>query len=242
MPNAWARLALLAAIVCWSSLARAYALLHGPGRLQHGHGVALVATIAFTDSKSDPVKKASALTPDGNGWVVAPNLSDDIGDDVTITVSYVAGDDRLDLLQRKTRAENLGPITTFPVGTEVVSAVTKNASNPSDLSTQSSIPVSWALNLAHGEAAHIAVTFPWMFGFNTRSAPRLADVIKFFPAVSMIFPLETQTEIKTPRMAFGGGIALANAFTFSAATVQDVPQGFSLVGISAPDLAKVFAK
>jgi hypothetical protein len=206
-------------------------------------GKVLVATIGYTDKKGNPVKKESALEPDGNEWEVAPNLSENIGDEITITVSYVAGDDRLDLLTRKTKVENLGLITTFPVVSEVISAVTKNASNPADLSVQSSIPISWGINLSHAEAAHVAVTFPWMFGFNTRSGPHLADVIKVFPHVTLIFPLKSETEIRTTRVAFGGGVALANAFTFSAAaTVQDTPQAFFLIGISAPDLAKAFAR
>jgi hypothetical protein len=65
--------------------------------------------------------------------------------------------------------------------------------------------------------------------------------VKFFPHVSFVFPLASDKAAKHPRAAFGAGIALANAFTFSGAvTVQDVPQGFLLVGISAQDLAKVF--
>ena len=71
----------------------------------------------------------------------------------------------------------------------------------------------------------------------------IADVVKIFPAVSLIFPLESDTQIKTTRVAFGGGVALANAFTFSgAATVQGTPQAFFLIGISALDLVKTFTK
>ncbi len=80
-----------------------------------------------------------------------------------------------------------------------------------------------------------------MIGWNTYEHPDLAEYVKIFPHVSLIFPLTSDTAAKGPRVAFGAGIALANAFTFSGAvTVQDQPQAFLLVGISAPDLAKVF--
>jgi hypothetical protein len=200
------------------------------------------ARVSYKDKKGNNVDRDSKLVVQGNGWQIVPNLSDNIGDEVTVTVSYVNKVDRYDILTATTRVENLGVITTFPVVTEVVSAIDKSAANAADISTQSSIPISWAINLAHGEPAHVAVTLPWMIGINTRDAPRLADVVKVFPHISLILPLASSTT-KGASVAFGAGIALANAFTFSfATTVRDNPQAFFLVGISAPDLAKSFMK
>ncbi len=203
---------------------------------------------APTTEEKPLIEKDVSLTQGVNGWTISEDLATHIGEDLYVSISYVVkgelggSDTRLQLkAPQLVRVRNIGTISTFPAYTDVVSAVTKKSRNPADISTQSSIPISWGINLSHGEYAHIAVTFPWMIGWNTYRNPELADTIKIFPHVTLIFPLESDTAANGPRVAFGAGLALANAFTFSGAvTVQDQPQAFLLVGISATDLAKVF--
>ena len=204
-------------------------------------GSKLKVLMTYEDKDKKLVSNTGSLASSGNGWVVASDLTKYLGQKLSFTVYYAAdGDARLELLGNNYYAsvENIGLVTSAPVISDIVAAT--KAQHPKDLQLQSSVPVSWAINLSHGELAHAALTFPWMIGFNTRSAPHLADYIKIFPAASVVFPLEGGTEIGVTRLAFGGGIALANAFTFSAAaTVQDTPQAFFLVGVSVPDLVKI---
>ena len=205
----------------------------------------LAGSISYTDKQGKPVSKKASLESIGNAWEVLPNLADNIGDSLTITITYpIDAENSLELIKRTTQVENLGLITTFPVVSEVASAISKNASNPADITTQSSIPVSIAVSLKHGEAGHAAVTFPWMIGVNTRELPRLADAVKIFPAISIIFPLKEDTAGQnTTEVAFGGGVMLANALAFSVATTtKDSPTAYFLVGLSVPDLVKSFTK
>jgi hypothetical protein len=204
-------------------------------------GSKLKVLMTYVDKDKKVVPSTGPLASNGNGWVVASDLTKYLGQKLSFTVYYaVDGDTRLELLGNNYYAEveDLGLVTTAPVISDILASA--KASSPKDVQLQSSVPVSWAINLSHSELAHAAITFPWMLGFNTRAAPRLADYVKVFPAASVIFPLEGGSEIGVTRLAFGGGVALANAFTFSAAaTVQDTPQAFFLIGVSVPDLVKL---
>jgi hypothetical protein len=203
----------------------------------------LGVSVASTDKDGKTTSVEGNLTATGGGWIVLPDLSKYLGQTVSFTIYFKAGESaKIALLgnQYSAQVENLGIVTSFPVVSDVVAAATKNPANPSDVTTQSSIPVSWAISLSHADPAQAAVTFPWMIGWNTRYAPRLNDIVKLFPHVSVIFPLKTDTTIRVPRVGFGFGIALVNAFTFSlAVTVQGTPQSFFMVGLSAPDLGKM---
>jgi hypothetical protein len=204
-------------------------------------GSKLKVLMTYVDKDKKVVETTGSLTSNGNGWVVAPDLTKYLKQKLSFTIYYAAdGDSRLELLGNNyyAQVENLGLVMSAPLVSDIMAAA--KANGPSDVKLQSSVPVSWAINLSHSELAHAAITFPWMLGFNTRSAPRLADYLKIFPAASVIFPLESDTKLKVTRLAFGGGIALANAFTFSgAATVEGTPEAFFLIGVSVPDLVKL---
>jgi hypothetical protein len=107
--------------------------------------------------------------------------------------------------------------------------------------------VSWAIDLANGSTTNAAVTFPWMIGFNPRQVPRLATNFKVFPHVSMIVPISSQSATPAgpmPRIALGGGIAVATVFTFSVGVTvnESTAHSYLLAGLSVTDIAKLAAQ
>jgi hypothetical protein len=168
------------------------------------------------------------------------DLAEYVGQEITFRVVYkTQSGEYLEIGNKTARVENIGIITTFPAVTEIVTAISKSPKSASDIGIQSSIPLSWAINLKKGGVAQAAVTFPWMIGFNTRTLPRLAEIIKIFPHVSVIFPVENSGD--DTAVALGGGVALANAFTFAiGTTVKKDTTPYILVGVSVPDIAKVW--
>ena len=174
----------------------------------------------------------------GHRWAFDTDLRKLLNKEVTFRIAYKIGDQEFDLLSSgPVTVRNLGVVQSFPVVSEVAALIMKSPKTLDDVEVQSSIPLSYAVNL-QGGPSRAAITFPWMIGVNTRALPNLADYIRIFPHVSLVFP-GTSAADKT-QVAFGGGVALAQAFTFSAAsTVGDTPAPYFMIGISAPDLVKV---
>jgi len=166
-----------------------------------------------------------------------------VGEPVTITILQKIGSATVEIVKRRTVVQDLGLITTFPVVTDVVSAISKNPKTVKDLTSQSSVPISWAIDLANGRRSMAAITFPWMMGWNSRGAPELAKYLKFYPHISLVVPLSTSNNSATPIVAVGGGIAVASAFTFSlgATVTEDTSHALLLIGISVTDIAKVIS-
>lgn len=207
----------------------------------------LVVMFSHTKDGKEVSEKVTLTQLDGKHWrIEGLDLAKHIGDRLTLKILFDAGEDaRMELVQRTIRVEQLGIISTPPLYTDLASAFGSDNKVTSDSKFQSSIPVSWGINLDAREASHVAITFPWMIGLNTRHAPHLADVIKIFPHASVIFPVHgtsaAEETINKPRVAFGFGFALANALTFSLGwTVDEDPRRFLLIGISTTDLAKIF--
>lgn len=126
---------------------------------------------------------------------------------------------------------NLGLITIFPVASEIVSAAL--SSSPKDIESTSVIPISWALSVRGGKGNSYAITFPFVLGVNTRSAPRLAEYVALAPSVSVI----AGGEAEAPSFAFGLGVNLARAFHFGYAWAPTAGGGqYVLIGVSIPEL------
>ncbi|WP_404364063.1 hypothetical protein ACIHQR_28350 [Corallococcus coralloides] len=125
---------------------------------------------------------------------------------------------------------NFGLITTFPVVSEIVGAAT--GASPKDIESSSTIPISFALPMGGDRSSSYAVTFPFLLGVNTRSAPRLAEYIALAPSVSLI----AGDANSAPHFAFGIGINLARAFHFGYAWAPDSTSNYVLIGVAIPEL------
>jgi len=204
-------------------------------------GSAWSARLDYENDKK--TTETASLVPEGRYWRIDSKFADHVGEPVTITILQKVGSAIIEIVKRRTVVQDLGLITTFPVVTDVLSAISKNPKTVKDLTSQSSIPVSWAIDLANGDRSMAAITFPWMLGWNSRGAPELAKYLKIYPHVSIVVPLSQSNNTATPIVAVGGGIAVASAFTFSlgATVTEDTSHALLLIGISVTDIAKVIS-
>jgi hypothetical protein len=168
-------------------------------------------------------------------WVVNYDFRARLKSSVDIVIVALMANKEVEIKRIKgVRVENLGLVLSFPVISEIVGQIQKHPKLVKDIELQSSIPTSIAVDLKGGSPMP-AVTFPWMIGFNPRGVPRLADTIRVFPHLSLLFPLDA-----APRPATGVGVQVANAFSFSAAfPLSGSSTTYLMLGVSIPDLAKM---
>lgn len=163
--------------------------------------------------------------------VLAVPWKDFLDQQVTFRIvfrSQQAGD--LVVYRHSFHVYNFGLITILPVASEIVGAATK--ASVKDIEATSVIPISFALSVGGDRSNSYAVTFPFVLGVNTRSAPRLAEYIALAPSVSLIAGDASQA----PHFAFGIGINLARAFHFGYAWAPDVSSNYVLIGVAIPEL------
>lgn len=212
----------------------------------------LSATIE--EDASGATVKSVPLLRDDTGWAADIALKDYLRKKVKLTLWYKyndGADARLALRTDRFTVEDLGLVTSFPLVTELVTAVKAsagNAPNPTDQSYSSSIPISWAFNAKANDGRHLAITFPWLIGYNPREAPRLADYVKVFPHMSVVLPLSGSANSgsaaapESPRaqIAFGAGLQLVNSFSAAWGMATDTGANYVLLGVSVPDLVSAF--
>lgn len=209
----------------------------------------LVVSLDGKDKNGNPIKKEVELERNGQAATLKIALDEFLGQTVKITAWYRNNGNDLKIHEiPSVKVENLGLVMTFPVISEIVTLAGKSKASEAsvgDIKFQSSIPVSFAYNLSAGDGRHVAVTFPWMVGWNPRSAPNLADIIKVFPHVSFIFPVNDDAKNGTggdaeekvrAQVALGAGVAFVNAFTISWGMATDTGAHYALLGVSIPEL------
>ena len=196
---------------------------------------------AYVDYDDPEKNHVHARVDFGKDWSFKRDLHDLLNRKVTFTLSYPIGQkETVVAIVGPVYVRNLGIVTSVPVVSEVVTAITKKDSKLADLAGQSSIPLSIAVPW-NGDAARAAVTFPWMFSYNSEKLPTLADYFSVFVGVSAIAPVSS--EAGKIEAGFGGGLSFFRALAFSVATtVGDHPRGFVLIGLSVPDLVKALQK
>lgn len=177
-----------------------------------------------------------------------------LGEDIEVAAVYEFPADRFSPPGKRTvvlafvpqvKVANLGLIATFPVVSELVSAA--NAKSTKDISSTSSIPISWVFGIAGNEPGDmVAVTFPWKLSYNSRRAPDLAKYFAVYPHVSVLFPLASGTQggsATGAKLAVGLGVSVAQVFDFAWAVrpgaTQSAPAHHLLVGVSIPDIVKL---
>jgi hypothetical protein len=198
-------------------------------------------SIETRDNKNNEIKKDIELEAKGGLWTLKAALSDYLDREIDFVVYYHNDGKVFELMRRRSLVKNLGLVMSFPVISEVVSLVSRSLGNrvdPKDDGFKSSIPISFAFGLRPGaEGQHLAITAPFMIGYNPQSAPDLAHYVRVFPHVSLVSPLADSTT-KTPEVTFGAGVALVDAFAISWGLSLSGQQ-YLLLGISIPDLAKI---
>jgi hypothetical protein len=163
--------------------------------------------------------------------VLAVAWKDFLDQQVTFRIVFrYPGADELVIYRHTFHVYNFGLITIFPVASEILGAATGASSK--DIESSSVIPISWALSVGGDRSNSYAVTFPFVLGVNTRSAPRLAEYIALAPSVSLIAGDATQA----PHLAFGVGLNLARAFHFGYAWAPDSSSNYVLIGVAIPEL------
>lgn len=209
---------------------------------------AIQISLEGKDTKNNDVKKVLKLSPKGGSrWLVDLALADHLYKSVALRLHFKLGKKLIELHTSSFTVEDLGLVTSAPVISELITIFKTPGGNWKDASIKSSIPFSWAFNSTCKEGRHVAVTFPWMIGYNPRSAPRLADTFKVFPHASVIFPTDSAAGanpdacgdklagVGEPQLAFGVGVSLVNTFTLSWG-ISTVGQNYFLLGLSVPDL------
>ena len=213
-----------------------------------------------TDTKGNAVKKTVELESDGDGWRLKLSLRDFLYKDISLTTIYRLKDKELELRRDVVGIENFGLVTSFPVVSELVSlasASRQNPINPKDLEFKSTIPLSWAFNIDAQDGKHLAITLPWMIGYNPRIMPRLADIFRVFPHASIVLPVSSDASGAASRttpgngtstgnastgnaqLAFGVGVSLVNTFSIAWGMTVDTGANYALLGISVPDLVSL---
>ncbi|MBZ4422801.1 hypothetical protein [Myxococcus sp. RHSTA-1-4] len=163
--------------------------------------------------------------------VLAVQWKDFLDQQVTFRIVFRhPGAEELVIYRHTFHIYNFGLITILPVASEVLSAVTKASAK--DIESSSVIPVSLALSVGGERSNSFAVTFPFILGVNTRSAPQLAEYIALAPSVSLI----AGDSDKAPHVAVGIGLNLARAFHFGYAWAPDASSDYVLIGVSIPEL------
>ena len=163
--------------------------------------------------------------------VLAVPWKDLLDQQVTFRIVFrYPGADDLVVYRHAFHVYNFGLITIFPVASEILGAATGASSK--DIESSSVIPISWALSVGGDRSNSYAVTFPFILGVNTRSAPRLAEYIALAPSVSVIAGDASQA----PHFAFGFGVNLARAFHFGYAWAPDSSSNYVLIGVAIPEL------
>lgn len=217
----------------------------------------LSLTMEGPDKDGKTAVRDVAMSLDDTGWLLDVPLKDFLLKTVTLKLWYKNGDAKFLVRQDSFSVEDFGLVQTpFPIVTDLISLAKRGGQsdiNPNDLSYQSSIPISWAFNATANDGRHVAVTLPWMFGYNPRSAPRLADYVRVFAHMSLVLPLgadagtgaTTATGAQAadkPRaqVAFGTGLFFVNSFSFAWGMTTDVGAHYVMLGISPPDLVKAF--
>ncbi len=198
----------------------------------------LEVDLETTDSNGNVIPKRLDLAPHGTrDALIKVALKDFLDREITLKAFVHLGTQRVELIHTgKHTIRNLGLITTFPLVSEIAGLVGRF--NEKDQEASSTIPVSWAFNVSPGATATLAVTLPWIIGYNPRSAPQLASFIAGFAHLTLLM-----TEAG-PRPAAGLGISVARFFQFSWAVGPDAAMSgqashYLLVGLSIPDIAKL---
>ncbi|WNG47412.1 hypothetical protein F0U60_27275 [Archangium minus] len=191
--------------------------------------------LEVADAKADTGTRRiniELLYRDGCTRALAAQWKDYLGQRVTLRIVFRLPE-REDLVIYRDAFDvhNLGLITIFPVASEIVAATL--SSSPKDIESTSVIPISWAMSVRGGRANSYAITFPFILGVNTRSAPKLAEYVALAPSVSVI----AGGEQEAPSFAFGIGVNLARAFHFGYAWAPTADDGqYVLIGVSIPEL------
>lgn len=198
------------------------------------------------------------LSNGGEGWSASVPLKDFLYKQVTLKLSYKLGGTTFLLRQETFTVENLGWVTKLPpVIADVASLIKRggpSAANPNDPAYRSSIPISWAYNANANDGRHVAITLPWVVGYNPRQAPRLSDYVSVFAHVSFVLPVTSNATNTTTlpaasganagslnaQVAVGTGLQLVNAFSLAWGLTTDHATNYLLLGISAPDLVNAF--
>ena len=213
---------------------------------------ALQVSLEGKDTKGNDVKKVLKLTAkSGPEWLIDIALADHLYKSVALRLHFKTGKKLIELRAETFTVEDIGLVTSVPIISELVTVFKSpdGAANWKDSSIKSSIPISWAFNTTCKEGRHVAITFPWMIGYNPRWAPRLSDTFKVFPHASVVFPTDDEAGTKPgrdacgtkvagagePQLALGAGVSLVNTFTLSWG-LSTIGQSYLLLGLSIPDL------
>lgn len=193
----------------------------------------VTAQLESVDSKGNPDKQDIEPVSMGAGtWALKVDLRDHVNRDAILRLYYYPDSQRLVIREIPIRIKKTGLITSVPLVSEISSLA--SGKNPKDITFQSSIPVSYAYGFKSPD--RLAITLPWLIGFNPRQALGLADAVKLMAHMSILVP----TEGSKFDVAFGAGFQFFNSFALAyGKSVGNGGQDFILIGISVPDLVKI---
>lgn len=211
----------------------------------------LTFDVESPDTNGNQVKKITKLLPDGDAFKLDVALRDLLYKGIKINTRFKLGADELAIRTDQTTVETLGLVSSFPLVSEVLTlAKGRTSVSGRDTDIKSSIPLSWAYNASGDDGRHAAITLPWLIGYNPRSAPRLADTVRLFPHMSLVFPLDkaasggatrdSAAAEGTPQLVVGGGALLVNTFSLAWGMAVDTGAQYTLIGLNVPGLVEIF--
>lgn len=186
-------------------------------------------------SSTSPVAATSAFRH-ACGVQLDVDLSEHLQETIEVSAKWdLEGKAKLTLYREDFDVYQLGVVTSFPVVSEIVAAA--QGGSAAAVAEASSVPLGAAIP-TDGGAAVAAVTFPWKLAVNTRELPNLATYLAVYPHVTLLF--EGSEEAGTaPVVAYGAGVALAEAFHFSWALTPSTGDHYIVVGVSIQDIAEL---
>ena len=109
--------------------------------------------------------------------------------------------------------------------------------------SQTTVPISWAVDLSNGRTSNVAVTFPWIYEHSHSGIAQSPVPFRIFPQVSLLgsFGANGAVTSSSPLFALVGGICLANALGFALGLKLDGPfsHAYGMAGLSLTDIAKL---
>jgi hypothetical protein len=171
---------------------------------------------------------------DGCTAAVEADLTKYLGKKVTLqVVQRLPVDQELTIATTTFQVAHLGLISTFPVVTEILTAV--DGKSAADLTASSSLPLGIAIG--RHDNTRLALTFPWKVSYNSRRAPDLARYFAIFAHLTVLANAEGDS--LNTEVAVGVGISSFQFFHFAwAISLADNHRNYFVLSIDIKDVSK----
>jgi hypothetical protein len=165
---------------------------------------------------------------------VESDLDKYLGKQVRLEVVQSLGDDQELIVATTTfGVAQLGVVSTFPVVTEILTAL--DGKSTGDLTASSSLPLGVAIG--RDGNVRLALTLPWKFSYNPRRAPELARYFAIFAHLTVL--ASGADDSLHTELGVGVGVSSFQFFHFAwAISLADNHRNYFLISLDIKDISK----